>query len=457
MSSSPGVRSKTRVAIVGCGIGGLTCALALGQYSSLEVSLYESAPKLAERGAGITIWARTWEILKKLGLEQDLVALLPDDVKIEDKPTVAFQFRKADQGKGLSFYELKTNGGSLNYHRGEFQQVLLRHISSTVKARIHLGKRLVSFEESEQGVELVFADGSRANCDVMVAADGIKSVSRRVLLNELARKASDAGEDSAEYTETIDPIFSGTVAYRGLVSSKILQEKFPNHRTITTPTNYWGKNKHLIVYPISQGRLVNVVAFCSDRSLEGTTYKGPWVNDTPTNEFASNYASWEEEVRVLVENVENPTAWAIHALKPLKTYVSRRVALLGDAAHAMTPHQGAGAGQAIDDAFVLSALLGSTLCNPESIPQVLQAYNAVRQPFGNRVVAASRAQGLFYEFNAPGFEDIHSEGQDTISKARLEEGAEQLVQTWVWLWTTSATEERNRALKMLEESTKRIE
>ncbi|KAL4264245.1 FAD/NAD(P)-binding domain superfamily protein [Pleurotus pulmonarius] len=372
------VDRKLSIAIVGGGIGGLTFALALGDCKSFEVNLYEAAPRLAEKGAGITLWERGWQIMKHLGVEADMDGLL--QTPRSDAEALAFEFRKGDQEPGESFYQLFLKGGPINYHRAELQSVLLKHISSA--CRFHLSRRLSSYSERDDGVHLKFEDGTTATCDILVAADGIRSVARGVMMQDQAKVADAQGDDASSYLQCIQPFFSGSVAYRGLVRSSILRECMPDHRTLTTPTQYWGKNKHLVVYPISQGRVAE------------------------KDELLKQYETWENEVKVLLKCLDDPTMWAVHALKPLRSYVSSRVVLIGDAAHAMTPHQGAGASQAIEDAYILGALVNNPLCTAASVPDVLRIYNSIRQPFGNRVQAASRHQGQCYELNGPGFAHI---------------------------------------------------
>ena len=146
--------------------------------------------------------------------------------------------------------------------------------------------------------------------------------------------------------------------------------------------------QYVIAYPISQGKLVNFVAFTCRHDLEYTKFNGPWVSVAEKSQFAGYFSNWEPEVQamldvgifsssfrpfrtrnlILIQCVEKPLQWAVHTVRPLRSFVSGRVALLGDAvswtvfsyvwlessfivlsqAHAATPHQGSGAGQAIE-------------------------------------------------------------------------------------------------------------
>lgn len=107
---------------------------------------------------------------------------------------------------------------------------------------------------------------------------------------------------------------------------------------------------------------INVAAFTCDRSVpmgEAPLPRGtPWVSPRSTDELVNCFSDFSADVRALLSCTPEPSAWAIHAVHPpLDSFVRRRVALLGDAAHAMVPHLGAGAGQAIEDAHALVRLL----------------------------------------------------------------------------------------------------
>jgi len=115
----------------------------------------------------------------------------------------------------------------------------------------------------------------------------------------------------------------------------------------------------------------------------------------------------------------------------------------------MTPHQGNGSGQAIEDAYILAHLLSKALHEGIPISAVTKVYNDIRQPFGNFVQNASRTHGLLYEFNAPGFEDVQ-ELDDSISSDRLIKLGQLITREWEYAWLTSAQGDCQRALAMLE-------
>jgi len=126
----------------------------------------------------------------------------------------------------------------------------------------------------------------------------------------------------------------------------------------------------------------------------------------------------------------------IHHLHPLPLYAIDRVVLIGDAAHAMAPHQGAGAGQAIEDAYVLAHLLKEASC--ETVEFALQAYQDVRLPRANAVLQGSYDSGVMYEFNSE-FGDLYADLGPAIEKQ------------WAWVDETTPEEICHQALKCFQE------
>ncbi|KAF8955136.1 salicylate hydroxylase [Flammula alnicola] len=417
---------KAQLPCSGGGIGGLSLAVALsklGLNEALEIDIYEAVTTLAQVGAGITVWPRAWDILTKLGLEKPLSELL------------GFSYRKGDQREGIPIVDVKLPGGPRAFHRADIQQILMDHTSSST--RFHLSHRLEKYTKMPNGIELVFSNGQKAICDLLVGADGINSVVRKCFL--------DDGNGDTVYSR---PSWTGTVVYRSLVDAESIKQDAPDHPGLRSPIVYCGKNKHIVLYPILHGRYVNTIQFISDPSKEGTPLNGPAVVNASQDDIASIYSGWEDDVQCVVKHIKKPSRWAIQTVGPLEKYASGRVVLLGDAAHAMAPHLGNGAAQAIEDGYVLANLLAKGLAEGQlDILRVTKAYNSVRQPFGNFVVNATRQQGRRYELNISGFEDI-KEG-DMISPRQLAEVGKLIEKGWEWTWKTSIKNDLERALAKL--------
>ncbi|KAF8895691.1 hypothetical protein CPB84DRAFT_1731713 [Gymnopilus junonius] len=394
-----GREGSIRIAICGGGIGGLCLAVSLSKHPHLDVKLYEAAGQFREIGAGVMIWSRTWRILESMGLASEFS-------KIAHAPPtgtqgVGFDFRRSDQPEeGFRFKLVEMPYGCIRFHRAQFLDVFVHHLPTGIA---HFSRHLVSYSKTNSvpgPICLTFADGTSATCDVLIGADGIKSIIRTQMYREAAETERDA-----KLLEYIQPIWTGTMAYRGLIRVQDIPRGRSGslHRTIETPMMYCGRSKYVLVlqhvvgYSISEGDIVNVVTFASQPERHGEIYEGEWVTECEQRELLDCYARWEPEVEQLLKCIEKPTRWAIHHLRPLPFYHKDGVVLMGDAAHAMSPHQGAGAGQAVEDAFILSHLLGKA--KKENLCRFFDAYQALRLPAANRVLTGSYESGMMYEFN----------------------------------------------------------
>ncbi|THU98077.1 salicylate hydroxylase [Dendrothele bispora CBS 962.96] len=423
--------SRLRVAICGAGIAGLTCALALSRHPDIEIDIFESAGKLAEVGAGIGLFPRPWQIIRELGLEQDL--LKTTESRLLEGPVPSFRYRKSDQREGLEFYRLITQGALIFLHRADYQQTLLRHLPPT--CRTHCSKRLRSYIQrpSGGGTELFFEDGTSHVCDVLIGADGLKSAVRKTMLNEKADKAKAQGKwkESAELLGSVDPVWSGCNAYRTLIPAERLKARAPMHSVLTEPMQYLGKNGYVIAYPISRGKMINFVAFDMRHDLENTRFNGPWVCASDKSKFASRFSGWEPEVQTLLDCVENPLQWAIHTIPPMRSFVSGRVAVMGDAAHAMTPHEGSGAGQAIEDAYLLATVLGHHRANRNNVHRALAIYDDIRRPAAYHVMEHSRKNGQYFTLHVDGV-DFNNSGKPKEQWDNLQRLGRTFEKNWEW-------------------------
>ncbi|KXN84136.1 Salicylate hydroxylase [Leucoagaricus sp. SymC.cos] len=440
---------RLRVGICGGGIAGLVLAVALSKYPDIEVTVYEAASKLTEVGAGVGIFPRPWEIIRKLDLEEDL--LKATEIKRQEGPVRTFVYRKSDSPEGMEFYTLVTQGTLMVFHRSDFQQVLLRHLASS--CRTYCGKRLRTYTQRPlEPIKLYFEDGSTATCDVLVGADGIKSVVRQTMMTEKAHLAQSEGRraEAAECLASIDPMWSGNSSYRALIPAERLRAQHPNHRVFTQPMQYLGKDAHIIAYPISRGKLINFVAFVSQPHKENTRFNGPWVSQVGSEEMAARFRKWEPEVQALIHCVDQPLRWVIHTVRPLTTFAHGRIAVIGDAAHAMLPTQGSGAGQGIEDAFILATVLGNpkTDASMASIQRALKVFDVVRRPRAQEVQERSRLNENYFSLN---YRDVDfSSLRDEKLYARLVELMETVKQNWAWTWSTSPRDIYEEATALME-------
>ncbi|KAI0642064.1 salicylate hydroxylase [Trametes meyenii] len=446
--------AKFRVAVIGGGVGGLTAAVALSRYKDIEIDVYDAANEFEEIGAGIGVWPRVWKVLAELGLADDLskFAVVPSD----DEPRVLFHLRRGDQRKGVDIETMcsPSEWGMIAYHRPDFHRVLLRHLSTSPRVRMFTRKRLASYEHSSLSrpcVHLRFQDGHTATCDLLIGADGVKSATRRRAMTGLADAARARGDiaSAEKLADLALPKWSGTLAYRTTIPMEKVLSILPNHRVTQTPVIYLGKDTEVTIYSIARGSKINFACLRTNYAREYTTFdEDTWVKDVHGSELLGDLGEWEPEVHELFKCIEKPSRWAIHVVRPLPSYVFGRVALLGDAAHAMMPYQGAGAGQAIEDAYILAELLGDPRTTHATLERALKAYDAIRRPFTQSIQERSRANGLFITLSHPGFE--FNACQNQSDQVRLKETARLMKENWEWAWKTTIDADRERALSMLD-------
>jgi salicylate hydroxylase len=179
---------------------------------------------------------------------------------------------------------------------------------------------------------------------------------------------------------SVEPLYSGTSGFRGLVPAERLPS-LPDPGALM----FWvGPGAHLLHYPIEHGRLINFLAV-----VEGPArWTAPaWMEAAAPGAHLEAFAGWHPAVTEMLTAVPQSPRWGLFTLPPLRRWSRGPVVLLGDAAHAMLPHQGQGANQAIEDAAVLAAELeGAT-----DIPAALRRYADRRRARTRQVQAASWA------------------------------------------------------------------
>lgn len=393
-----------RVAIVGGGMCGLVVAAGLLK-AGIDVNLYEAAPKFGEIGAGVGLGANAIRVLQHLGMLNAVV----ESVKPEVPAPRSVLFRSGfGDHKILYDYGLSPEDKGLGIHRAVFLDSILPMVDSS---KAHLNKRCINLRVDGTGldfpqIELLFSDGTNAKADVVLGADGIRSIVRTFVFGD---EEISIGSDTS-HLNTIRTNFTHTYAYRGLVPLESLRSYGFQTDLDKRPQCFCGIGKHVIVFPISDGSIINVVAFTSNHTLPWSEQllppDTPWVTSRKQSELLEAFSGWGPDVENVLKCITNPSAWAVHAVDPpLESYVGKgvrgRVALLGDAAHGMLPHLGAGAGQGMEDAYSLIRLLSHPQVSRDNIEDVLKTYDALRRPRANRVLVESTRCGMFYDGFGP--------------------------------------------------------
>ncbi|KIJ63596.1 hypothetical protein HYDPIDRAFT_92068 [Hydnomerulius pinastri MD-312] len=442
----------TRIPPSGGGVGGLILATTIGKYDpSIPIDLYEAHDSITTTGAGITIWRRTHEIMTELGLFNDIKGTFTKPPESSHGP----YFRRSDIPEGgYEWFHQRFRYGPSQMHRQEMIAIMEKHLPAS--CTVHFKKRLVSYAEPRSEalpITLNFADGSTATTDVLLGADGIRSAVRKTML-ELASDDNKAGEDLRQY---IDATWTGMLVYRGIFPAEDLRKLDPENLCLTEMVVVICFQS-IVTYPVANGTLVNFAAIIADPSLKGTPYEGHWVSDTTNEELVNAFEDFEPGARALFQCCKTPSRWALHVLKKLPLCARGRVTIIGDACHAMTPHFGAGAGQAIEDAFVLGRLLAHPLTTLSRVQDALSIYQDIRLPFSTSVASNSFEMGWLYIFMDPGHYDgtrqegdLDERGISAHERAGMEKLKQTMLEKWEWMEKGGAIEEWGEAELRLKE------
>ena len=319
-----------KAVVVGGGLGGVTAAVAL-RHVGWEVEVLERAPEFGEVGAGVGVMPNAMRAFGALGLA--------DDVRRIGTPRVAGSIRDP-RGRTLTRVD-PAQDRVVAVHRADLHRVLRSALPSEC---------LVTDTEVRSLDDL--------DADLVVAADGIRSRARQALFPTLPQ-----------------PVYTGTTAWRSVTTAG-----FPLDLGISQtlgPVTEFG------VLPLGDGRVCWYAATIAPAGGRSADELG---------EVRRLVADWHDPIPALLDATPAGTVLRhdIHELAaPLPTYVRGRVALLGDAAHAMTPYLGQGACMAIEDAVVLAA----ACARADDVPTALADYDRQRRPRTQRMAKASRVLG----------------------------------------------------------------
>jgi 6-hydroxynicotinate 3-monooxygenase len=366
MVAAPSKR-KLSLAIIGAGIGGLTAASALLRFG-IEVRIFEQASGFARIGAGIQQTPNAIKVLRVLGLEERLR-------RIAFRPLTSLN-REWDTGALTNEYplgdEIERRFGAphLLLHRGDLHDVLAAAVPSEL---IHPNHKLVGLEQNRTGVALFFANGARAHADAVVGADGIHSLVREIIL----------GPEQ--------PRFTGRVAYRTTYPASRLGDI-----TVGDSTKWWGPDRHIVIYYVRPHR--EEIYFVTSTPEPDFDVES-WSTKGDLDALREAYVGFHPHVRAVIEACPEVYKWALVERDPLPRWGDRRVVLLGDACHPMTPYMAQGAAMAVEDAAVLSRCLYRI--DADGVVKAFQRYEQTRQPRTSRIQLTSRENTWMPERTEP--------------------------------------------------------
>ncbi|KAL8840311.1 MAG: hypothetical protein Q9170_001395 [Blastenia crenularia] len=413
-------QKRFSIAIVGGGLGGLSLAIGLVQ-RGIPVQVYEGATDWTDAGAGLVFAKNSMAAMKKISPDiYNAFAKRSSGQGWESKKTTYMDYRDGRADGELVTSVICANTGQESVHRTLFAKDL---VALLPEGTFQMGKRLVGIDDRpDGGYTLRFADGESTDADVVVGSDGIKSKCRQVLL----------GEDCPEAI----PKFAKEFAYRGMVPMEravaVLGEEFARNSMVNI-----GPSCLTTTYPVEKGTLLNLVACCSI----GKWAHEDWMVPSSQEAVRKDFAGCGPVMQKVISMMDKPAMWALFDHPDCSTFYKARFALIGDAAHASTPHQGAGCGQAFEDAHVMCSLLADEYVDsPERVEDAFAAYDAIRRPRTLKVVNTSRENGEICMMRG------ESTGDDLCKiKATLD-------QRFHWIWHEDLDQQVQQARTKLREA-----
>lgn len=348
-----------KIAIIGGGIAGVTTAIALEQ-KGFSCVVYEAAAELKEIGAGLGLAANAMMAFERLGIAAKIIAagrILPVFSILDEK------------GKRITYTDSFKNSrrfqaDNFTFHRGKLHQVLLSQVRNTP---VFTQKKCISIREIGEHITLQFADGTEADADYLVVADGIHSAIRQQLLPQSK------------------PRYAGYTCWRAVVDNSQLK--------IDQNTETWGSKGRFGFIPLANNELCWFA--CINSSHAGNEEYKHYTLAMLQDNFKDYHA---DVINTLKATKPENLIWNdIFDLEPVSQYAFGRIVLIGDAAHATTPNLGQGACQAVEDAVVLADEMSTS----GSIEAAFRNFEQRRLKRTHAVVKHSRRLGRIAQMSNP--------------------------------------------------------
>jgi salicylate hydroxylase len=335
------------------------------------VRVFEQAQAFREIGAGVTITPNAMNALDFLGVGSSLAAQAGQTLRYFVRS--AADGRELERGPDPDSFVTEFGAPYCNLHRADLHSALAAAVRQNDPDAIVLDHRFASLEQDTGKVIAHFSNGAAFEAPALIGADGGTSAVRNAVFG--GRRAS----------------YTGHVALRALVPI----ERVPPAIIEDPYVLYVGAGRSLIHYPLRGGTTMNLLgnAQAAQWQAEG------WAIPATVKEFLGLFDDFPEPVRELITAIPEPDLfkWGLRDRDSLETWTRGRVAMLGDAAHPMTPYLGQGACMAIEGGMIL----GRALAESQDLAKALTRYETARRDRANGVQLASRYQGTQHHGSTP--------------------------------------------------------
>ena len=374
-----------KICIIGAGMGGLTCALALAKRGFEDIHVFEYAKDLGFVGAGIQLAPNMARILDRLGVWADIEreAVILKDTSIRQGSTDN-ELANVDLGYVHSTYAYPHMVG----HRSSLAGSIYKGCQREKAVKFHFATSAGEISSFSPKPSFIATPKNgdppyKVEADALLGADGVKSNIRVSLLSKLGA--------------TADVIDSGSAAYRIMLTRDEMKSDPELLNLIDTDraTRWIGEKRHIIAYPVSEKNIYNISTAQPDANFAAApsaTYTTKGSKKAMLDVY-SDFCPMIQRMLNLVPEGE-VCEWKLRVHAPLPTWVDGSVALVGDACHPTLPHLAQGAAQAIEDAAVLGVVLSRIPdTSPESINKALRVYESVRKERAETLVELAAASG----------------------------------------------------------------
>ncbi|EMD91234.1 hypothetical protein COCC4DRAFT_45853 [Bipolaris maydis ATCC 48331] len=363
-----------RISIIGAGIGGLTAAIALRKQGH-HVQIFEQSAFTHEAGAAIHLAPNANGILRRLGI-------FAEEFGANEMERLTEYTASAELTRTLDLREPNKQWQHpwLLAHRIDLHDSL-KKAAEDPKAnglyQLHTSSKVISLDPNTATVTL--ENGSTIECDLVVAADGVHSVGRLFVPGG-----------------NVKPFSSGKSAFRFLVPREKAAEDAMTREFVKNPGDliiWYGSDRRIVMYPTSNNSMLNFVCIHPEIETADASGKG-WNQTGHLEKLLHVYKSFSPAVLKLLGKADPQTIkiWTLLDMEVIPTWTNQRLGLLGDSAHPFLPHQGQGAGVAIEDAASLAAVLPAGT-RPEEVPERLKLYENIRKVRADRIQQHSRIAG----------------------------------------------------------------
>jgi salicylate hydroxylase/6-hydroxynicotinate 3-monooxygenase len=368
-----------KVGVIGAGLGGLALAAGLAR-RGVDVHVFEQTREFARVGAGIQISSNTMNVLQGLGLDRQISdrGFHPQKYESRDWDTgvVTNQVILGDK------HEQRFGQPHVVMHRGDLHSGLL---SAVPAERIHLGRKFRDISQKDGKVTFTFEDGSSETTDILIACDGVHSRVREQVL------------------QVVDANFSGYISQRAVYPTALLPADLMERLKVNHFTKWWGTDRHVVSYFVTSA--LDEIYFAT--SYQSKTWESEsWSAIGDLQEMRDLFEGFHPDIKIILDKCPKVYKLAVFEREPMARWVDDHIAVLGDAAHPMTPYMAQGGAMALEDAAVLTRCLTELDVPPADALKIYQntriarASKAQKISHGNTWLRRSEDSAWVYEYNA---------------------------------------------------------